>query len=155
MLGLKAYPNIDNRLITNYLRRKCQGLTHFSSRLLIVDLKITDRQLRDYGSMTVNSNIPPTTLTGQFVSHFQRKDTDKKVKRGNFYVFSPKRFGISPKRLYLCTRLRQYYRQRSPDLQLSWLEQQTHNLEVPGSSPGWSTQKIKRLRKTQPLFLCP
>ena len=28
---------------------------------------------------------------------------------------------------------------RNPDLQLSWLEQQTHNLEVLGSSPSWST----------------
>ena len=25
------------------------------------------------------------------------------------------------------------------DLQLSWLEQQTHNLKVAGSSPAWST----------------
>ena len=34
----------------------------------------------------------------------------------------------------------------SPDLQLSWLEQQTHNLEVPGSSPGWSTLRIRHLQ---------
>ena len=30
------------------------------------------------------------------------------------------------------------------DLQLSWLEQQTHNLEVPGSSPGWSTKRFQK-----------
>ena len=41
------------------------------------------------------------------------------------------------------------------DLQLSRLEQQTHNLEVPGSSPGWSTFKIKELRNSQLLFSCP
>ena len=29
---------------------------------------------------------------------------------------------------------------RNPDLQLSWLEQQTHNLEVLGSNPSWSTK---------------
>ena len=29
---------------------------------------------------------------------------------------------------------------RNLDLQLSWLEQQTHNLEVLGSSPSWSTK---------------
>ena len=31
----------------------------------------------------------------------------------------------------------------------------THNLEVPGSSPGWSTLKIKQLRKfVAAFFLC-
>ena len=29
---------------------------------------------------------------------------------------------------------------RNLDLQLSWLEQQTHNLEVLGSNPSWSTK---------------
>ena len=37
---------------------------------------------------------------------------------------------------------------RNPDLQLSWLEQQTHNLEVQGSSPCWSTRR-KRMRYSQ------
>ena len=32
------------------------------------------------------------------------------------------------------------------DLYLSWFEQQTHNLEVRGSSPSWSTLKIKHLQ---------
>ena len=29
---------------------------------------------------------------------------------------------------------------------------QTHNLEVPGSSPGWSTLKDKELRKSRSSF---
>ena len=33
------------------------------------------------------------------------------------------------------------------DLQLSWLEQQTHNLEVLGSSPRWPTLIINDLRR--------
>ena len=37
-------------------------------------------------------------------------------------------------------------------LVLSWLEQQTHNLEVPGSSPGWSTLRIKHLREIASAF---
>lgn len=32
------------------------------------------------------------------------------------------------------------YKITNSDLQLSWLEQQTHNLEVLGSSPSWSTK---------------
>ena len=30
--------------------------------------------------------------------------------------------------------------------------EKTHNLEVPGSSPGWSTLKIKELRKSRNSF---
>ena len=37
---------------------------------------------------------------------------------------------------------------RNSDLQLSWLEQQTHNLEVLGSSPSWSTRR-KRMQHSQ------
>ena len=34
------------------------------------------------------------------------------------------------------------------------LELELYNLEVPGSSPGWSTFKIKELRNSQLLFSC-
>ena len=36
--------------------------------------------------------------------------------------------------------------------QLVRAEQQTHNLEVPGSSPGWSTLEIKHLREIASAF---
>ena len=40
-------------------------------------------------------------------------------------------------------------------MRLPWCrrEQQTHNLEVPGSSPGWSTLLLQRLMlRRRPLF---
>jgi len=46
------------------------------------------------------------------------------------YLFG-KRFGFLMEKAYLCSRL----------------ELTAHNLEVPGSSPGWSTLKIKRLHQ--------
>ena len=53
------------------------------------------------------------------------------------------------KKVYLCSRIAKF-----TDLQLSWLEQQTHNLEVPGSSPGWSTLQNQAVKpQTQLLFL--
>ena len=33
------------------------------------------------------------------------------------------------------------------DLYLIWLEQQTHNMDVLGSSPSWSTLRIKQLSR--------
>ena len=68
-----------------------------------------------------------------------------------FQSFLQKIFGFLPKYPYLCTRnhatasILTVFNSAvlcfSSGFQLSWLEQQTHNLEVLGSSPRWPTFK--------------